>query len=152
MLQKLLEKVFITNKSTHWKTCSSKIDVFKIPYNKSIGNCFQNTNCFSWIKLISVLIYLKYWYYNSHTYSFPNSLTISAKFLTSQLKSLFNTIPIKFFIGFHILSYAIRPRATTSSGYIKPYANPSQSNLISSYIKIIIPYGSNTLSIKKLSF
>ena len=28
-------------------------------------NCFQNMNCFSWIKIIPVLIHLKYWYCNS---------------------------------------------------------------------------------------
>ena len=28
-------------------------------------NCFQNMNCFAWIKLIPVLIHLKYWCYNS---------------------------------------------------------------------------------------
>ena len=32
---------------------------------KILENCFQNMNCFSWIKLIPVLIHLKYWYYSS---------------------------------------------------------------------------------------
>ena len=32
---------------------------------KILKICFQNMSYFSWIKLIPVLIYLKYWYYNS---------------------------------------------------------------------------------------
>ena len=41
-------------------------------------------------------------------------------------------------IGLTILSYAIQPHVTTSTGYTKPYDNPSQPNLISSYIKVIL--------------
>ena len=41
------------------KSMSSKYRKTKI-----FGNCFQNMNLFSWIKLIPVLIHLKYWYYN----------------------------------------------------------------------------------------
>ena len=33
-----------------------------------------------------------------------------------------------FVIGFNILSYSIRPQATTSIGYTKSYIKPSQSN------------------------
>ena len=75
----------------------------------------------------------------------------SVKFYPSQLKPLFNTILIMFFIGFSILPYPIRPRANISIGYIKPCVKPSQSNLLSSYIQIIISYRSNTLPMKKLS-
>ena len=49
------------------------------------------------------------------------------------------------------LSYPIQPHVITSIGQTKPYAKPSQSNLLSIYIQIIIPYGSNMLNIKKLS-
>ena len=45
----------------------------------------------------------------------------------------------------------IRSQVTTSSGYTKPYAKASQSNLLGSYMHIIILYASNTLFIKKLS-
>ena len=31
---------------------------------KILENYIQNMNCFSWIKLIPVLIHLKYWYYS----------------------------------------------------------------------------------------
>ena len=34
-------------------------------------NCFQNMICFSWIKLISVLIHFKYCYYNIPLLEFP---------------------------------------------------------------------------------
>ena len=57
-----------------------------------------------------------------------------------------------FFIGFSILSYPIRPRATKSIGYTKPYTKPSQSKTLSSSIQIIILYESNTVPIKKAEF
>ena len=42
VLQKILEKVFITNKFTRWETSRSlKIDEFEIPYNKNIGKSFS---------------------------------------------------------------------------------------------------------------
>ena len=42
------------------KSMRSKYQIIKI-----LRNHFQYTNCFSWIKLILVLIHLKYWYCNS---------------------------------------------------------------------------------------
>ena len=61
VVRKILKKVFIINKFTPCKTSHTlEIDVFKIRDNKNIANCFQNTNCFSWIKIIPVLISLKY--------------------------------------------------------------------------------------------
>ena len=86
-------------------------------------NCFQNMNCFSWIKLIPTLIHLKHLYSNSLNLVLP-SLTISVKFYPKQLKPFFNTILIIFFIEFTILSNSIWPRATTSIGYTKPYVKP----------------------------
>ena len=66
VLRKIQEKIFINKKFTQCKTSRTlKIDVFEIPDNKILENCFQNMNCFSWIKLIPVLIHLKYWYYDS---------------------------------------------------------------------------------------
>ena len=102
-------------------------------------NCFQNMTCFYWIKLISFLIYLKYWYYN--TLPLPHLM----KFHPGHQKSLFNTTLIVFFIGFPILSYPIRPRATLI-GYTKLNAKANQSNLLSSYIQI------NTLSAKHATY
>ena len=46
-----------------------------------------------------------------------------------------------FFIAFPIFSYPIRPHATSGIEYTKPYAKPDQSNLLSRYMQIIIPYG-----------
>ena len=37
-----------------------EFDVYEIQGNEIIGFFFQNMNCFTWIKLISVLIHLKY--------------------------------------------------------------------------------------------
>ena len=62
------------------------------------------------------------------TFSFSASLTISVQFYSSQLNPLFKTILIIFFIGFLIFPYPIWPHATTSIGYTKPYAKPSQLN------------------------
>ena len=55
-----------------------------------------------------------------HNWSFLASLAISVKYYLSQLKPLFNTIPIMFFIDFLILSHPIEPHATTSIEYAKP--------------------------------
>ena len=44
----------------------SKYQIIKI-----LQNCFQNMNWFSWIKLIPVLIRLKYWYYDSTYLELP---------------------------------------------------------------------------------
>ena len=61
----ILGKVFITKKSTQCKTSPTlKIDALEI------RNC-QNMNCFSWVELIPVLIYPKYWYYNSPYLELP---------------------------------------------------------------------------------
>ena len=89
-------------------------------------------NCFYWAKIIPVLIHLKHWQYHS------------------PYQDL-STILIMFFIGFSILSYPIQPSATTTIGYPKPYGKPSQSNLLSSCLQIVMLYGSGTLTIKKLS-
>ena len=42
-----------------------------------------------------------------------------------------------FFISFPILSYPILPQVTTSIGYTKPYPEPSQSNLLSSWYLMV---------------
>ena len=59
-----------------------------------------------------------------HTWSFTACLSIYVKFYPSQLKPLFNTILIMFFIGFPIFSYLNRPDATTSTGYTKTCTKP----------------------------
>ena len=68
------------------------------------------------------------------------------------MELLLDIILIKFFIGFPIFSYPIRAHAPTGIGYTKAYARSSQSNLSSSYIQIIILYGSNTLPSKSWVF
>ena len=146
MLRKILEKVLITKKFTQCKESRTlKIDAFEIPDKiKILKKCFQNMNCFSWIKLIPALIL---------QFPLPRTfLTISIKFNPSQLEPLFNKILITFFISFPALYYPIGPHVTANIGYAKPYTKPSQSNLLSSCIQIIIPYGSNTLPIKSWVF
>ena len=52
--------VFVNTKITQYKTSPTlQIDVFVIPNKKILENCCQNLNCFSWIKLIPVLIHVK---------------------------------------------------------------------------------------------
>ena len=47
MLQKILEKVFITKKYTQCKTLQAlKIDVFELPDNKNIGKLFLKKQLF----------------------------------------------------------------------------------------------------------
>ena len=36
-----------------------------------LESCFQNMNCLSWVKLIPVLIHLKYWYFDSPYLGLP---------------------------------------------------------------------------------
>ena len=78
---------------------------------KILENCFQNMNCFFWIKLIPVLLHLKYCHDNSPYLEIP-CLPHNLKLYPSQLKPLFNTVLIMLFIGFSISSYPVWPRAT----------------------------------------
>ena len=60
-LREILEKIFITKKFTQCKTSHTlKIDVFELLDNKGIGKLFSKHERFSWIKLILVMINLKY--------------------------------------------------------------------------------------------
>ena len=81
-------------------------------------------NYFSWIKLISVLIHLKY------EQSFPVSLIISVKFYLRPLKPFF-----------------VLPHSTTSHRKYCIYqtiCKSKQIKFIRKLLQIIIPYGSNT--------
>ena len=79
MLRKILDKFFITNKYTQCKTSRTlKTDVFQIPDNNNIRKLFSKCELFSWIKLITVPIHLKYWYYNSPRPSLPSSPSLSS--------------------------------------------------------------------------
>ena len=53
--------------------------------------------------------------------------------------------------AFHRFQNFFVLNSTTSIRFTKSYVKPSQLNLLSSYIQIMIPYGSNMLPIKKLS-
>ena len=83
---------------------------------------------FSWIKLIPVLIHLKYWYYNTPSQELP-----------SFPYHLFNTS----LHVFHLFPYFVLPNLTTCHKYWTywPHDKPSHSNLLSSYIQIIKTYG-----------
>ena len=151
--RKILEKVFVTKKFTQCKALHTlKIDVFEIPDNKKIGKFFPKYK----------LLFLDQANFSSHPSqklilqfcihraSLPSSPSLSSFTLAS-----WNTLSIQYSSCSSSISLfcatPIRPRATTSIWYTKQYANPRQSDLVSSYMQIIIPYGSNTLLIKKLS-
>ena len=134
----MLEKVFINKKFTQYKTSPTlQNNVFVITKNKNFGKLFSKyellffdqAHCSSDPCLISILQF-------STLQSFPASLTIPVMFCPSQLKSRFNTIVIKFSIGFPILLYPIRPHVITVIGSTKPYAKPCQSFFLSSYIQV----------------
>ena len=78
----------------------------------------------------------------SHNQSVPASLTIPV-ILPQPTENPLQHNPHYVLYWF---PYFALPHLTT-----KPCANPSQANFLSSYIRILIPYGSNTLPIKKLS-
>ena len=86
-----------------YKWMYSKYQIIQI-----LESCFQNINYFSWIRLTPVLIYLKYSYYNFPHLELLCLPTITVICCSSQLKRLFNTILIMFFIGLSILSLTIR--------------------------------------------
>ena len=58
----LLLNVFITKKFTQCKTSCPLMYLMYSKYQiiKILSNCFRSINCSSWIKLIPVLIHLKY--------------------------------------------------------------------------------------------
>ena len=104
-LRKILESFFITTKrkTLHtWRT-----DVFELPDNKSIGKLFLK------YQLFSVLIHLKYWYYNNASLQLPclprHLCRISPWPTETSLRRNHH----------RIFSYLIRPH-TTIIGYNKP--------------------------------
>ena len=129
MLRKILVKFFITNKITKCKTsCSLKFNVFEIADNKNIAKLFSKYELFL-LYQANFSSNLKHWYNDSPCLELPTILNM-------------------FFTGFPILSYPIQPTTNTSIGYTKPYGKPSESNLLSSCLQIIIPYSSGTPPIK----
>ena len=114
-------------------------------------NSFQNMNCFSRIKLIPVLIHLKYWYYNSPYVEFSCFPHHLCHILTKPTQTLlhYNLRHV-----LHWFLYFVLPHSATHHHkywYTKPYGVSAQSNSLLSCIQITIPYGSNTLPIRKLS-
>ena len=106
MLQKILEKVFITKKFTQCKTSRTLIiDVLKIPDNKNIGKLFPKYE----------LLFLDHANSSSDPsqilteqfpiprVSLPSSPSLSHFTLASQLQLLLNKILIMLFINFPIL-------------------------------------------------
>ena len=94
---------------------------------KILEICFQNMNCFYWIKLIPVPIYLKYWYYDFPYLELP-CLPHHLCQISSLLKPLFITILNMFSVKFPILSYLFDH--TPRQVLVIPNHAPSQANQI----------------------
>ena len=103
-------------------------------------------SCFHWFKLISVLIHLKYLYYNT--------LSLELSCLPrhpSRISPWPTEIPLQLNL-YHVLHqfpYLFLPSSITR--HTKPYAKTSQSSLLSSQIHITTSL-QNTLPIKKNLF
>ena len=125
---------------------NSKYQVIKV-----LENYLQKRNCFSWIKLIPVLIYLEYWYYNFPYLELPCLPHHLCQILPQPTETPIQHNPRHVL---HRFLYFLLLHSTThyhEYWIYKPQTKQSQSNLLSSYMQIIIPYGSNTLAIKMLS-
>ena len=122
----LIRNILNAKHHTSYKSIYSKYHIIKIL-----------EYCFSWIKLIiPVLIHLKYWFYNFPYLELPCFPHHPCHFLPKPTEA-----PLQHNHRFPYFVLPIRPHTI----------KPSQSNLLSSYMQILIPYGSNTIRIKKLS-
>ena len=135
-----------------------KIDVFKISGNKNIGNLFlkyellffDQANSSSDLSQTSI----------PHLLICRASLPLSPS-LSNFTLAYWNPLehnPHQVLHWFLYFVHYIQSQATKNIEYTKPYAKRSQSILLSCYglitdidIHIMIPYGSKTLPIKKLS-
>ena len=141
MLRKILEKVFITNKFTQYKTSHIlKIVVFEIPGNRNTGNLFSkyellfldqaNSSSDS-----SQILILQFTIPRASLCSTPylSNFSLANSNSSSTQSSSYSSL-VSFFIIFLIV-FLIQPHASTSNEYTKPYAKRSQWNLILSYIQ-----------------
>ena len=133
MLRKILVKVIVTNKFTQCKTSRTlKVDVFEITDNKNIGKLFSKYE----------LLLLD----QANSSSDP-SQALTKRFHTPRASHNLHYI-------FHLFPYFVLPHSTKRHHkywIYQTYDKPSQSNLLSSCLQIIIPNGSDTLPIKMLS-
>ena len=147
------KRFFVNTKFTKCKTSRTlQINVFEIQIIKILENCFQNMNCFYWIKLIPVLIYLQFWYYNFPQLELPCFPHHPCHISPYPTETSLQHNPHHVFYRFPYLGL---PHLTTRHHKYwinKTYAKPTQWNFLSSYIQILIPYGSNTLHIKNWVF
>ena len=103
----MLEKVFIAKKFTQCKASRTLWNIrFEIPDNKNIGNCVQNINCFSWIKLIQVLIHLTYSPYLELPCLPPHLCQILSQPTKTPLQHNLHHV-------FHWFSYVVLPNSIT---------------------------------------
>ena len=149
-----MERVFINKKFTQCKILHTlKIDVFEIPDKEILQNCFQNMNCFSWTKLISVLIHLRYWYYTSphlELHCLPHHLCQVLPYPTEtplQHNTYYDLHRFPYFVVFHWTTHYHKYLDILK--HVSSQANQIYYQFI--YIQIIISYGSNTVPMKRLS-
>ena len=117
---------------------------------KILENCFQNMNCFTWIKLISVLSLFKYWYFNILSFQLlylPCHLCQISPWPT-ETRLQDNSHHVLHRFPYFVIT--LRPHTQCT----KPIKFKSQDKpikfIIKLYIYIIIPYWTNTPHIKML--
>lgn len=149
MLRKLFGKVFITKKCTERKTLHAlKSNVFELSENKNVWKLFSKHELFSldqanYSSNPSQILIVQYSMLRASLSLSPyvwNFILANWNPCSTQSSSR----------GLHLFPCFI-PTHATIIWYTKSFVKPNQSDLLSSYIRIIIPYWSNALPKKKLS-
>ena len=102
----------------------SKYQIIKI-----LGNCFQNMSCFSLVKLIPVLIHLKYWYYHSPYLELPCLSHHLCRVLTYPIGTPFDHV-------LHRFPNFVLPHSTTQHQKYWIYQTICQAKPINFIIKL----------------
>ena len=73
-------------------------------------NCFQSANCFTWVKIISALICLKYWYHNTPYLGLPCLPNHLCHFLPWPTQILFqhNLYHVLYWFLYFVLPHSTR--------------------------------------------
>ena len=112
---------------------------------KILENSFRNTNCYSWTKLILILIHLKYWYCNSPQLERSCLSHNLCKILPMPSKNLLQHNP------HHVLHwspYFVLPHSTTNHHKYCIYWTIFQAKLITFVIELY----HNTFLAKHISY
>ena len=147
MLRKILEKVFINKIFNQWKTSSTiKIDVYEIPDNKNIVKLFSKYEPLFFNHSISDPSQILTLQFPTPGASLPVSPSMSNFILANLSPSSTQYLSCSSSVSlFFLTSFDQTPPQVLDI----PKHVPNQSNVLSSYVQIIISYESNMLPIKK---